>query len=311
VLVQDGVLWFVAGRSSFLDGGLHVYRLDPATGKQLSMTKILDLAPDGTQPPILADAIQPTDIGLRAATRLDMAGAKPDVLSCDGERVFMRHCTFDLEGNTVEQDTDHLYSPTGFLDDSWFRRTYWVYGNHFVGGAQGWAWAGNTRPSGRIMSIGTETICGFGRDKYPPSPGNPHQMYAAGEREILFSVKKQDVAGGQPNKPSRRGSHQEESNTDREPHKWSVLADLQVRAMLLANNDETLFVAGAKGDWITSQDAYQGKLGSTLNIVSASDGTTLSQYALPAMPVFDGLSAACGKIYIAMEDGSLQCWTER
>jgi outer membrane protein assembly factor BamB len=310
VLVQDDVLWFVAGRSSFLDGGLFVYRLDPAAGKQLSMTKILDLAPDGTQPPILADVIQPTDIGLRAATRLDMVGAKPDVLSCDGERVFMRHSTFDLEGNTIAQDTDHLYSPTGFLDHSWFRRTYWIYGNHFVGGAQGWAWAGNTRPSGRIMSIGKDTICGFGRDKYPPSPGNPHQMYAAGEREVLFSMKKQDIVSGQPNKPSRRGPPRDESKTDREPNKWSFLANLQVRAMLLAGNDEVLFVAGAKGDWITSPDAYEGKLGSVLRAISARDGSQIGEFELSSSPVFDGMSAAYGKIYVALEDSSIQCWAE-
>ena len=33
VLVEDGVVSFVAGRSAFLDGGMHFYRLDAATGK--------------------------------------------------------------------------------------------------------------------------------------------------------------------------------------------------------------------------------------------------------------------------------------
>ncbi|MBL7133686.1 MAG: PQQ-binding-like beta-propeller repeat protein, partial [Phycisphaerae bacterium] len=33
VIVQDGVLYCTAGRSSFIDGGLYVYALDPATGK--------------------------------------------------------------------------------------------------------------------------------------------------------------------------------------------------------------------------------------------------------------------------------------
>jgi len=31
VLVQDGRCWFAAGRSSYLDGGLFVYALDPVT----------------------------------------------------------------------------------------------------------------------------------------------------------------------------------------------------------------------------------------------------------------------------------------
>ena len=35
VLVQDGVVYFAAGRSSFLDGGILVYGLDAKSGKVL------------------------------------------------------------------------------------------------------------------------------------------------------------------------------------------------------------------------------------------------------------------------------------
>ena len=311
VLVHDDVLWFVAGRSSFLDGGLFVYRLDPETGTRLSVTKVCMLGADGSQPPILAEAIQPTDVGGRMATRLDMAGAKPDVLSCDGERVFMRHYTFDLQGKSTDQNVDHLFSPTGFLDDSWFRRTYWLYGNYYVGGAQGWAWAGNFRPSGRIMSIGVDSIFGFGRDKYPPSPGNAHQMYAAGEKEFFFRVEKHRTAGEQAGKQARGRRSQDGERTKAVTYGWSILADLQVRAMLLANHDDVLLVAGAKGDWITSQDAYEGKLGSTLRVLSTNDGKTISEYALSSPPRFDGISAARGKVYMAMQDGSIRCWSQQ
>ncbi|NQU21639.1 MAG: PQQ-binding-like beta-propeller repeat protein [Candidatus Nealsonbacteria bacterium] len=310
-LVQRDVLWFVAGRSSFLDGGLFVYRLDPETGTQLSVTKVFMIGEDGSQPPILADAIPPTDIGGRMATRLDMEGAKPDVLSCDGQRVFMRHYTFDLQGKSTEQNIDHLFSATGFLDDSWFRRTYWLYGSHYVAGAQGWAWAGNSRPSGRIMSIGVDSIFGFGRDKYPPSPGNAHQMYAAGEREFLFRAKKYGIADETAGKQTSGRRSKNEERTRSLTYQWSIAADLQVRAMLLAHNDKMLLVAGARGDWITSQDAYEGKLGSTLRIISANEGKTTSDYALSSPPVFDGISAANSKVYMAMQDGSIQCWSER
>jgi outer membrane protein assembly factor BamB len=33
VLIADGVAYFVAGRSIFLDGGLHLWRLNPKTGR--------------------------------------------------------------------------------------------------------------------------------------------------------------------------------------------------------------------------------------------------------------------------------------
>ncbi len=157
------------------------------------------------------------------------------------------------------------------------------------------------------MSIGKDRILGFGRDKYPPSPGNAHQMYAAGEREVLFSMSKQSVVSDQTDNRARRGKRQEETKTVPEAYEWSLEADLQVRAMLLAGGDETLYAAGAKGDWVTSQDAYEGKLGSTIRVISTRDGSTIGEYELAALPVFDGMSAAGGKIYLAMEDGSIQC----
>ena len=41
VLIHDDVVWCVAGRSNFLDGGLRMLRLDLASGRKLSET-ILD-----------------------------------------------------------------------------------------------------------------------------------------------------------------------------------------------------------------------------------------------------------------------------
>ncbi|MEK6233447.1 MAG: PQQ-binding-like beta-propeller repeat protein, partial [Planctomycetales bacterium] len=51
VLVEKGTLVVAAGRSSYLDGGVHIHRLDPATGKQLSETVIHSLDEAGEQPP--------------------------------------------------------------------------------------------------------------------------------------------------------------------------------------------------------------------------------------------------------------------
>ena len=45
VLVQDGVLYCVAGRSMFVDGGLRMLRLDPRTGRKLSETILDDKDP--------------------------------------------------------------------------------------------------------------------------------------------------------------------------------------------------------------------------------------------------------------------------
>jgi len=298
LLVADGVLWCCAGRSSFLDGGLSVYRLEPRTGRVLSTTVIDSLAETDEQPPIT-----PTMFA-----RLDMEGAKNDVLSCDGGNVFMRHWAFDLSGNSVPQDVDHLFAPTGFLDTSWYRRTYWIYGRSYVSGAQGWARTGNVRPSGRIMSIDEDRLYGFGRDYYPPSPGNQHQMYLAGEKERLFAAARNgqadtlDSNDAAPRRKPAAGGKQDVL--------WTAPGDLQVRAMVLTGQrkDKRLFVAGAKGDWVVSQDAYEGKRGNVLRVVSVDDGKTIAEHDLPGTPVFDGMSAISNRIYLSLANGHIVCF---
>ncbi|MHC4579995.1 MAG: outer membrane protein assembly factor BamB family protein, partial [Planctomycetota bacterium] len=47
VLIEDDVLYCVAGRSMFLDGGLHMWRLDPKTGRTLSHSVLDDRDPTG------------------------------------------------------------------------------------------------------------------------------------------------------------------------------------------------------------------------------------------------------------------------
>ena len=288
VLVDNDTVWFCAGRSSYIDGGLLVYRLVARTGQMMSMTRVDSLGPADQQKPITSSMY----------ARLDMEGAKNDVLSRDSNHVFMRHWAFDLTGKSVERNIDHLFSATGFLDTSWFRRTYWIYGRKYVGGAQGWARTGNLRPTGRIMSMDVDRIYGFGRDKYPPSPGSRHQMYLMGEKEIFFAAERKtepkDMSAKAPAKKSVL---------------WSTPGDIQARGMLLVGqgSDKRLFVTGLKGDWVISRDAYDGKLGGMLRVMSVDNGKVISEQKLPAPPVFDGLSAAQGRLYISLANGRILC----
>ena len=52
---------------------------------------------------------------------------------------------------------------------------------------------------------------------------------------------------------------------------------------------------------------FEGKKGVFLRIVSAADGRKISECELPAMPVFDGLAAANGRLYLATLDGRVLC----
>jgi hypothetical protein len=45
--------------------------------------------------------------------------------------------------------------------------------------------------------------------------------------------------------------------------------------------------------------------------VSASDGTVAAQHRLDASPVFDGMAAAGGRLYISLENGQLVCMDKK
>ncbi len=161
VLVQDDVVYLVAGRSMFLDGGMRFLRLDPKTGKKLSETVLDDRDPQ-------------TGKDLQTHIKvLNMPVALPDILSSDGKSVYMRSQVFDLKGKrqgiphrsaTAQVGEGmHLFCPSGFLDDDYWHRNYWVYGRGFDGGHSGYHVAGRYAPAGRILAFDDATVYGFGR----------------------------------------------------------------------------------------------------------------------------------------------------
>jgi hypothetical protein len=97
--------------------------------------------------------------------------------------------------------------------------------------------------------------------------------------------------------------------------------------MVLAG--ETLFVAGPPdvldeyeafnrpGDApvrakVTEQDAaYRGQRGAFLMGVSAVGGKSLFRLDLPAPPVWDGMAAADGRLYLATNDGKMSCFDKQ
>ncbi len=185
VLIQDGVAFAVAGRSNFLDGGLTMVRLDVETGRKLSQTAIDETDP--TTGENMQDGLQV----------LQMAVGLPDILSSNGDAVFMRSQKFDLGGKrmgigpnsgdfaaqaAVHGGSDaHVFAPMGFLDDTWFHRSYWVFGRSFAGGHAGYYQAGRFAPAGRILVFDSNTVYGFGRkpEYLKWTTTLEHQLFAA------------------------------------------------------------------------------------------------------------------------------------
>ena len=55
-------------------------------------------------------------------------------------------------------------------------------------------------------------------------------------------------------------------------------------------------------------ETFMGEKGIFLRVLSVKNGQVLSEGPLDAMPVFDGMSAAQGRIFVSLKNGQLQCW---
>ncbi len=287
VLVRNGEVWFVAGRSSFVDGGMRLYRLDLATGKALAERTVLHRDP--------ATGEQPAE-----TQRFDMPGALPDVLSHDGEFVYMRHLAFepdDLAGGPVRA---HLYSPAGFLNGDWWHRTYWIHGTHFYSGYIGWYFSGRETPAGRLLVVNDSSIYGYGYalDSYRGATGREYR---------LFAIDRAPLAPQPPRNYDRakRSFVGKGNRTSSIGFKWSRKARVISRAMLLAG--DRLFMAGPPEGALRAGAGFEGAEGGRLAVVSAASGETLRRYELDGLPAYDGMAAARGRLYLSMKDGRVLC----
>jgi outer membrane protein assembly factor BamB len=168
VLVENGLVSCIAGHSCFLDGGLWFYRLDAKTGEMRVKQNYDDKDPDTGG-----------DLNDRHKT-LQMPVALNDILSSDGKWTYLRtqkivedgkrvevgpvSGDFDKQGGAHKGEGAHLFAPMGFLDDSNFHRSYWVYGKSFAGGHGGYYQAGKYAPAGRILVHDDKNVYSYGRE---------------------------------------------------------------------------------------------------------------------------------------------------
>ncbi|NQU24023.1 MAG: PQQ-binding-like beta-propeller repeat protein [Candidatus Nealsonbacteria bacterium] len=204
-----------------------------------------------------------------------MPGARSDVLSADGSHVYLRDMVFDHGGNKQPQGDPHLFTVTDFLDDTWPHRSYWIFGKQ-CSIATGCSRRDGKLISGRLLVFNESTIYGYARAKIHWS----NRLEDGAYRLFALNRGEEKMAWAKAVPPAARDA-----------------VPLQVRAMVLAG--ETLFLAG-------TSDATP-----TLMAVSTADGTRLAQYPLDSPPVFDGMAAADGRLYISLENGQLLCMDKK
>lgn len=74
--------------------------------------------------------------------------------------------------------------------------------------------------------------------------------------------------------------------------------------------ENLLFVAGPP-DIVDPEDplgAFEGRKGGVLIAIDRSNGKSVWENALDAPPVFDGLAAATGRLYVTLQGGCIACF---
>jgi hypothetical protein len=291
---ENPMVYLAAGRSGHLDKGISIYGLDLITG-QITFQKNLAMPhPTGTEK---------TD----KSRAHSMPGVFNDILVSADSTIHMRHTVFNNKLEPVKTESPTVVKTTsGMLDEEWYFRSHWTLGpvrgqlvvfdkDHAFSVRSGY------EIQDRLLNPVHQHFSGYKAQDFPTGA-------------LLFAVKNtKSPVEGKPSPdwsfPSRGGK----------PimYKWSLSTMLQIRAMLLSGSSNesngTIWLAG----WSDTHDpdealaAANGQKGGILVARSSKTGKKLASYTLQAQPVWDGLSAANGRIYISLKNGKLICMGQK
>ena len=351
VLVTGGVAYCTAGRSSFLDGGIRLVGLDPATGRVRCETRL------NTWSPVREDFQ-----GKPFLPSYHVEGSHSDILVAEEEHIYLTQYKFDrnlvpqeapylmpdpenpvnalditqAEYTISDPDMDegfthfrgfhrymerahpqltkeyterhggwsmgdrqtgtHLAATGGFLDDTWFNRTFWMYSNVWPG----WYLAHRGAKSGHLLVVGPERT--YALQAYP-TRNRQSPLFKPDDKGYLLVVDANDTEPVLDH--MTRGATKGMGYTRLEPPVWYDWVPVRIRGMVLAG--KSLFVAGPP-DVIDPADpmaSFEGRMGAVLRAYSAVDGKMLTEQKLDALPVFDGLIATEGRLFLSTTDGRL------
>jgi outer membrane protein assembly factor BamB len=278
IAMHAGECWFAAGRSSYLDDGIRVYALDPSTGEVAREETIY--SPDPKTGKITPEP-----------SANSVAGLLNDIPTTDGTNVYVRQMKISPDDGGA--NGPHLYTTGGFLDSSWFNRTYWKYGRAQTSG---------------LMVLGDDAVYGVevfesrSRETVFKPGSSPYRLVCLSLKPPAANPR--DKASKEA-KPKARGKRQSGPQGV-----WQQRVGIRITAMIRAG--DTIFVAGSP-DVVDGEDphaAWEGRLGGTLAAFAASDGKKLAEYELSAPPVWDGMAASRGQLYISLLDGTVVCFGE-
>lgn len=252
-----------------------------------------------------------------------------DVLSFVEGRVTMRSVclTSDLERS---QPVAHLQSATGFLDDHFFHRSYWAYAKRVARYT-----TGTQAASGYLVTVDGATAFAYGRAReyylghikgferflyassitpkqvnLPPGPRVPRAYDGFSRMIAKYAPKGIAIKWSAPipllvKGMTVAGDKLVVAGPVFELHPSSFLVDPATDAIRLGSAPTNAQRARTEID--LARRGLAEKEAPRLCVLSKETGETVLNHPLVCSPVFDGLIAAEGRLYVCREDGIVTC----
>jgi outer membrane protein assembly factor BamB len=280
VLIDRGIVYFTAGRSSLLDGGLYAWGLDPRTGAAVAEQRLYSPY----------EQVEKKMIGNTGRTEGEYGIALlGDVLVAAGDHLYLRRQRLDRELRPIDGTEPYVVSQDGLLRESWFSRVGWFLGR--------------PRQESRRTAERPE--------RYDILRSVRQGQYLVVDEVCTYSLRLHTAIGkfNRSHRPGTDGYAIFADDNTRLANRWQVKIPVHVTAMLAAAN--SLFVAGAP-DRIDPEDpwgAIEGRKGGILMALSKADGAKQAAFDLTSPPVFDGMAAGNGTLFLGLRDGSVVCFS--
>jgi outer membrane protein assembly factor BamB len=199
------------------------------------------------------------------------------ILVTDDETISMRGLQIDPVDITqrTSEAANTVLTPAagGLLDSSWYNSAYWKY----------------KKANAQMLVFDDEVIIGLAAYQKQQLKSYSHDVATVGEGYSMFAMK-----------PER--------DTNAPQQAWRVLLPVRAEAIILTSN--AVCAAGAP-DRLDPDDpwgAFENRQGGVLMLISREDGMTLREVKLNSAPVYDGMAAAEGRLFLSLKDGRLVCF---
>lgn len=291
--VVDGVVMASAGRHPETNGGIHVYGLEPATGKQLWKRTIHhDREPGKLGGKIPDEGITTRRYGYNANTVLNelfisdgkLAGITGLILEPKTGEIANRPWPKKIQGKP-QGLPEH---PMDFYLDLGFRPPYHnqQLENYSGPGADHGSWLFRLKKP--KLEVHGELIA-FNKERVAVTK-------VAGLEWGMWDLTQEEIPGA-GDKGRQNSSH---------PPTWQALKNqfkgMDVTAVLLAGDKLAIS--------LSTQRIASNPSAGEIRIYSAKDATPLGQVRLDSRIIQAGLAAAHGRLYASCEDGSVRCLGE-